>query len=58
MIELTKRGYRSGEPDGMQRESSQLMHMILSELRQERIGLNRLAAELQMSASDVPCLSG
>ncbi|MGH8294615.1 MAG: ImmA/IrrE family metallo-endopeptidase [Acidimicrobiales bacterium] len=56
MIELTKRGYRSGEPDGMQRESSQLMHMILSELRRDRIGINRLADELQMSAGDVRSL--
>lgn len=56
MIELTKRGYRSGEPDGMQRESSQLMHLILSELRRERIGINRLADELGMSASDVRSL--
>lgn len=56
MIELTKRGYRSGEPDGMQRESSQLMHLILSELRRERIGIARLAGELQMSTDDVRSL--
>ncbi len=56
MIELTKRGFRSGEPDGMQREASQLMNMILSELRRERIGMTRLADELQMSTDDVRSL--
>lgn len=33
-------------------KSSQLMHLILSELRQERIGINRLADDFGMSASD------
>jgi Zn-dependent peptidase ImmA (M78 family)/DNA-binding XRE family transcriptional regulator len=56
MIELTKRGYRSGEPDGMQRESSQLMQMMLAELRKDRIGLQRLADELHVGVDDVRSL--
>lgn len=56
MIELTKRGYRSGEPDGLQRESSQLMQMMLGELRKDRIGLPRVAQELGMSNDDIRSL--
>jgi Zn-dependent peptidase ImmA (M78 family)/transcriptional regulator with XRE-family HTH domain len=53
MIELTKRGYRSGEPDGLQREGSQLIQMVLAELRTEGVGLPKLAKLLSISVDDL-----
>jgi Zn-dependent peptidase ImmA (M78 family)/transcriptional regulator with XRE-family HTH domain len=53
MIELTKRGYRSGEPDGVARETSSLMSQALAALREDGIGLVRLADEVSMSPGDV-----
>lgn len=56
MIELTKLGYRSGEPNGAIREGSRLIPMLLGELRKEGIGLQALADQLRLGAHDVRSL--
>ncbi len=56
MVELTKRGYRSGEPDGMPRESSQVMQSVLTALRAEGVSLPKLAGQLAMSVDDLRSL--
>ena len=56
MIELTKRGYRSGEPDGAQRERSQLMSLVLGELRSEGVGTEQIARDIRMSVPDLTSL--
>lgn len=53
MIELSKRGYRSGEPGGHMREGSQLMQIMLRELRSDGTGLRQLARELSLNIDDV-----
>ena len=53
MIELSKRGYRSSEPDGIQREASQLMTIVLRSLRSEGLGTRQIASDLQLYETDV-----
>jgi Zn-dependent peptidase ImmA (M78 family) len=55
-IELGKRGYRSGEPDGIARESSVLWGKILAELWSDRKNLQHLANELFLPVSEVEML--
>ena len=53
VIELSKRGYRSGEPGGMHRETSQLLDRALRALRVDGIGVKEVACELDISPSDL-----
>lgn len=53
IIELSKRGYRSGEPGGIQRETSQLLGSALRILSTEGIGLQQIASELDLSSTDL-----
>lgn len=55
-IELGKRGYRSGEPDGIVRESSVLWGKILAELWSDRKNLQSLADDLALPLSEVEML--
>lgn len=55
-IELGKRGYRSGEPDGIARESSVLWRKILAELWSDRKNLKHLAHDLFLPESEVEML--
>jgi hypothetical protein len=45
-IELGKRGYRSGEPVGIERETSIVWKKVLSHLWSERVSKNEIANEL------------
>lgn len=45
-IELTKRGYRTGEPVGIERETSIVWKKVLSQLWSERVSKNEIAREL------------
>ena len=56
MIELTKRGYRSGEPDGTSREGSQIIQSALATLRTEGQTLPKVARTLGMSVDDLRSL--
>lgn len=53
MIELTSRGYRSGEPGGIQREKSQLLEKVMKALRNEGIKKKELASYLQIPEDDL-----
>jgi len=55
-IELGKRGYRSGEPDGIARESSVLWGKILAELWSDRKSLKNLADDLFLPVDEVEML--
>ncbi len=55
-IELGKRGYRSGEPDGIIRESSVLWGKILAELWSDRKNLQNLADDLFLPVGEVEML--
>jgi len=53
MIELSQRGYRSGEPDGIPRETSQFLNGAIRRLRSEGISMTDLAARLRIDKSDL-----
>jgi len=55
-IELGKRGYRSGEPEGITRESSVLWKMVLSELWSDRKNLRHIADDLALPVGEVEML--
>jgi Zn-dependent peptidase ImmA (M78 family)/transcriptional regulator with XRE-family HTH domain len=52
-IELGRLGYRSGEPQGIQRESSQVFTKVFSALRAEGLTLAEVAKELHLSPVDL-----
>lgn len=52
-IELGKRGYRSGEPEGISREESTVWKKILSQLWRERTSKNDIAAELNIPLDEL-----
>lgn len=56
MIELTKLGYRSGEPNGMPREGSQVVKSVLGALRAEGVSMPMLARKLGLSVKDLRSL--
>ena len=47
-IELGRRGYRSGEPDGIQREQSVVWKKVFSQLWSERTTKNQIAKHLNL----------
>jgi Zn-dependent peptidase ImmA (M78 family) len=51
-IELGKRGYRSGEPDGIERETSRVWWKILTQLWSERQTKSDIAAELHIPLNE------
>jgi Zn-dependent peptidase ImmA (M78 family) len=52
-MELGRRGYRTTEPDGTQRESSQLLAKVFSSLRNKGIPLSEVARELNVTTEDL-----
>lgn len=52
-IELGRRGYRSGEPDGIERETSIVWRKVLSHLWQERISKNEIARQLNIPLDEL-----
>lgn len=52
-IELGKRGYRSSEPIGIQRETSIVWRKILSQLWSERVTKNDIARELNLPLDEL-----
>jgi Zn-dependent peptidase ImmA (M78 family)/transcriptional regulator with XRE-family HTH domain len=53
MIELSQRGYRSGEPGGIPRETSQFLNGALTTLRAEGTTTRDLAADLRITVEDL-----
>lgn len=52
-IELGKRGYRTGEPGGIDRETSLVWRKVLDSLWSERITKNEIARELRVSLDEL-----
>lgn len=52
-IELGKRGYRSGEPVGIERETSIVWKKVLSQLWAERVSKNEIAKELHIPLDEL-----
>lgn len=52
-IELGREGYRSGERDGMPRETSQLLGKVFAALRDEGVSMADIAAELHLPADEL-----
>ncbi len=57
-IELGKRGYRTGEPEGIAHEKSVIWKKILSQLWQERQSKNEIAQCLNLSLNELEGLIG
>jgi Zn-dependent peptidase ImmA (M78 family) len=52
-MELGRRGYRTNEPDGIQRESSQLLSKVFASLRSKGIPVSEVARELSVTPEDL-----
>lgn len=52
-VDLSRRGYRTGEPDGIPRETSQLLEKVFRSLRAERITPADIARDLHISVAEL-----
>jgi hypothetical protein len=52
-IELGRRGYRSAEPDGIERETSVVWRKVLSHLWSEKTTKNDIAANLNLPLDEL-----
>ena len=52
-IELGRRGYRTGEPDGIARETSSVWRKVLSQLWSEKTTKNEIAAALNLPMDEL-----
>lgn len=55
-IELGKRGYRSGEPDGIEREASTVLSKVLSALWSKRLTKADIAKDLSIPLEEIEAL--
>lgn len=55
-VEISKRGYRTKEPHGIQRETSQILNKVFGALRREGIGKAEIARELHIYPPDLDAL--
>lgn len=53
MVELSKRGYRRSEPDGLVREQSQLLSKVLRLMRDEGVGPSEIATDLGVFEEEI-----
>lgn len=53
IMELGKRGYRTGEPNGIQRETSAIWRKVLTQLWAERITKNDIAKHLRLPLDEL-----
>ena len=51
--EIGKRGFRTCEPEGISRESSQLLQKVFQALRQENISKSRVASDLHLRVTEL-----
>ncbi|MEJ3742848.1 XRE family transcriptional regulator [Actinomycetes bacterium KLBMP 9797] len=52
-VDLSRRGYRTGEPDGIARETSQLLEKVFRTLRAERITPAAIARDLHITVAEL-----
>ncbi len=55
-IEMSERGYRTNEPEGAQRETSQILAKILAALRQDGTNKSDLADDLNIDVAELDTL--
>ena len=56
-IEMAKNGYRTNEPEPMERESSQLLTKVLDFLQSQRLGRAEIAKNLCISVDEINALT-
>lgn len=56
MIEVSKRGWRRSEPDGMPRETSQILDKVLRALREEGVSRTDIANSIHVGIRDLEAL--
>lgn len=52
-VDLSRRGYRTGEPGGIPRETSQLLEKVFRSLRAERISPAAIAGDLHITVAEL-----
>jgi Zn-dependent peptidase ImmA (M78 family) len=52
-VDLSRMGYRRGEPGGIDRESSQLLSKVLQQLRAEKQGISTIALDLGLPTAEL-----
>lgn len=52
-IEIAKKGYRTSEPESMEREQSQLITKVLEYLHSQKLGRGEIARHLSVSVTDI-----
>ncbi len=57
-IELSKRGYRSAEPIGIDRETSPVWRKVLTQLWSERVTKDEIARDLKLPLDELEGLIG
>jgi hypothetical protein len=50
---MSERGYRTSEPEGAQRETSQILAKILAAMRQEGVNKSDMADALQIDVTEL-----
>ncbi len=55
-IDLGRRGYRAGEPDGLERETSQVWRKILAQLWTEKITKDQIAQAINLPVDELEAL--
>jgi hypothetical protein len=55
-VEISKRGYRTAEPDSIGQETSQVLNKVFRALRKEGISESDLARALHLSPNDLEAL--
>lgn len=56
-IEMAKNGYRTNEPEPMERESSQLLTKVLDYLHTQKLGRGEIAKSLYISVDEINALT-
>jgi Zn-dependent peptidase ImmA (M78 family) len=51
--QISARGYRTGEPNAIRREVSQVLHKVFAALREEGVTKHDIAADLQVHPTDI-----
>ncbi len=52
-VQLSRMGYRSGEPQGITREASQLLAKVFKSLREDGIRASDIAADIGISTNEL-----
>lgn len=52
-IEMAKRGFNQAEPNGIERETSQVLHKVFRDLRRDGVAVSDVAAELCITTEEL-----